>query len=230
MADGETSITVEELAIWLTPREALSLASQVFANDAQKAIWGRLNGGVIRAAASNSSRATPPNAEPALTSTPTIIPARYWGHYSSSTSPDFWQTGDARFFFGTRRPRVEFSTVIRCFGIRLDPASIRALLPAMVAKPQNPLPASSPLPNAATNVARPVNKGGRPRKEWWDDLWVEICRQIYTGDLQFVEQVSKQADIEKAMLEWASEHGHDVSEASIRKAANKLFRALQSGG
>lgn len=129
MAADVASVTTDELATWLTPDEGLSAVSQALGKDARSAIWERLHGGMIRAVAGSSSRATPPNAEPLTTLTPTDIPARYWGHFSRSTGPDFWQTGDARFFFGSKRPRVEASTVIRCFDIRLDPAAIRAMLP-----------------------------------------------------------------------------------------------------
>jgi hypothetical protein len=129
MAADVASVTTDELATWLTPDQALSAVSQALGKDAGRAIWERLHGGMIRAVAGSSSRATPPNAEPLTTLSPTNIPARYWGHFSHSKGPDFWQTGDAKFFFGSKRPRVEASTVVRCFDIRLDPVGVRAMIP-----------------------------------------------------------------------------------------------------
>ena len=71
-----------------------------------------------------------------------------------------------------------------------------------------------------------VNKGGRPAKDWWDDFWIDICGKIYEGDLK----PQRQADLEKAMLDWATNHGHELSEATARKAAKKLFSAWKLGG
>ena len=66
-------------------------------------------------------------------------------------------------------------------------------------------------------------EGGRPRKHFWDDLWIEICRQLYGGTLE----PKRQADIEKAMLAWAAKHRHALSVASARLRARRLFAALK---
>ena len=67
-----------------------------------------------------------------------------------------------------------------------------------------------------------TNKSGRPPIGWWDDMWVEIFRQIYEAEIV----PKRQVDIEKAMLSWASANGHEVSEMSVRLRARKLFAAL----
>jgi hypothetical protein len=67
-------------------------------------------------------------------------------------------------------------------------------------------------------------KGGRPPADWWDDLWIEICRQLFTGDLK----PAKQAHVENAMKTWAAQNGHDVGDSSIRPRARKLFSAITS--
>jgi hypothetical protein len=68
--------------------------------------------------------------------------------------------------------------------------------------------------------------GGRPPASFWDDLWCSVWGQIYRGDLK----PKLQADVEKAMLEWASAHGHEPSHSTIRSRARKLFQALQDEG
>jgi hypothetical protein len=78
-------------------------------------------------------------------------------------------------------------------------------------------------PSAVKSKAAPsVPKGGRPKADWWDDLWVEICRQIYEGELI----PKRQADIERAMLEWVTNRGEDVGATTIRPRASKLWKAI----
>lgn len=49
-----------------------------------------------------------------------------------------------------------------------------------------------------------------------------MARQLHAGDLI----PKKQVDIENAMNDWASKHGHDVSDNLFRPAARKLFAAV----
>jgi hypothetical protein len=213
--DDAIGVSPDEFAKWLTPQQGLLRARLVLGNDAEKPIWERLHGGIIRTAALKSSIASPPNAEPHITEAPTVIPARYWGHFSDSTKSDFWQTGVARFFFPAERKRVTSATVIRCFDVRLHPTDVEASFPqSRETQPQEP-------PNRPALTLQELNKGGRPRKDWWDDFWIDICRQIYEGDLK----PAKQADLERAMHEWVINHGREAGETTIKSAARKLFKA-----
>jgi hypothetical protein len=125
--DDAIGVSPDEFVNWLTPQQVLLHARSVLGNDdAQKPVWERLHGEIIRAGALKSSLASPPNAEPHITETPTVIPARYWGHFSDSTKSEFWQTGVALFFFSAERKRVTHATVIRCFDVRLHPADVEA--------------------------------------------------------------------------------------------------------
>jgi hypothetical protein len=66
-------------------------------------------------------------------------------------------------------------------------------------------------------------KGGRPKADWWEDLWIEICRQLYGGEL-----IPKtQADIERAIHQWISDHGHTAGDTTVRDRASKLWRAIK---
>jgi hypothetical protein len=64
--------------------------------------------------------------------------------------------------------------------------------------------------------------GGRPPKSWWDDLWAEIGKQLYEGDLK----PDRQTDIEKAMHDWITKNGHSAGETQVRERARKLFNTL----
>lgn len=70
------------------------------------------------------------------------------------------------------------------------------------------------------------NKGGRPRKEWWDDLWCAVWGLAYRGDLQ----PKNQADIERAMMAWIEERGETASESTIKPLARKMFAEMQREG
>jgi hypothetical protein len=81
------------------------------------------------------------------------------------------------------------------------------------------IPASQALPAAVPTAA----KGGRPKADWWEDLWIEICRQLYRGEL-----IPKtQADIERAMHQWISWHSHSAGDTTVRDRATKLWRVIK---
>lgn len=67
-----------------------------------------------------------------------------------------------------------------------------------------------------------ASKGGRPPASYWDDLWSAMATQLYEGDLQ----PKRQADIEKAMQDWASANGHEPAVSTIRDRARKLWLSL----
>jgi hypothetical protein len=82
---------------------------------------------------------------------------------------------------------------------------------------------SSPSSNLApSGTGSRLEKRGRPLAAWWDDLWVEMCRALYEGELK----PQRQVDIEKAMLEWTAQRGHEPSTATIRARARKLWDML----
>jgi len=68
------------------------------------------------------------------------------------------------------------------------------------------------------------NSGGRPAAAWWDDLWCAIWGLIHQGDFK----PNSQADVERAMLHWATANGHDISESTVKPKARKLFHAYSN--
>ncbi|HEX5229568.1 MAG TPA: hypothetical protein VFW44_17775, partial [Bryobacteraceae bacterium] len=74
-------------------------------------------------------------------------------------------------------------------------------------------------------VSAPVTtaaRGGRPPAEYWDDLWVEMCRQLYAGELI----PKRQSDVESAMKAWLAKRDDHPATSTIRERARKLWAAL----
>ncbi len=89
-------------------------------------------------------------------------------------------------------------------------------------KPVQPLSPQAAAVPSATLPAPASSPGGRPAKPWWEDLLIEITRQIWVGALN----PEKQVDIENAMHEWIAAQGHTAGETPVRDRARKLFNAL----
>lgn len=88
--------------------------------------------------------------------------------------------------------------------------SLGALLPA--------------LPAATSTQPISRNPGGRPPAAFSDELMCAIWALIYQGDLK----PKNQADIERAMLDWATHGGHDLGVTTAREKARKVFAALST--
>jgi hypothetical protein len=84
------------------------------------------------------------------------------------------------------------------------------------------LEALAPAKAPATLELSP-NKGGRPRKEFWDDLWCAIWGEVYRGDFK----PKNQAEIERTMMAWIEERGEGVAESTIKPLARKMFLEMQ---
>ena len=55
-------------------------------------------------------------------------------------------------------------------------------------------------------------------------MWVAIFGQLWSNKLV----PEKQSDIETAMLDWAEKRGHKLGETTVKKPAQKLFRAYKT--
>jgi hypothetical protein len=69
----------------------------------------------------------------------------------------------------------------------------------------------------------PPNKGGRPPKEWWDDLWCAMWGEVYRGDFK----PKSQADIERAMMDWVLARDESVSESTLKPLARRMLTELE---
>jgi hypothetical protein len=193
--------TPEEFAHWLTPGAALMRVRSYFGDPAlaERAIDGRLKGGRIRAATLRMSTLPGPGWV-------YVIPPNQWEHLAGD-SLDWWDTGDIRVCI-PHGPRD--GGTYRHFDVRLDPADIAAML------------AGAPPWLQATEPPPSPSRAGRPRKDFWDDLVIATMKAVWEGDLQ----PASQAELERWMLDWASRHGHDIGETSVKAPAKKIWVAV----
>jgi hypothetical protein len=204
---------------WLTPRRALTFVQGTFPdiNVASRAIYQHILGGQIRTAARTNSLNND------LFS---IIPTDHWNHRQDMQSGDWWDTGTIHVHLVTSRdykgtPRWHH---IRYFGVRFDPAGVGVVIadaPRHVTPRQADAGASKPKPEPV-----PVHdKGGRPRKEFWDDLLIAMFEKFWLES--FTPRT--QADVERAMLDWVSNNGEKLSESTVKVPARKLWKLFQKG-
>ena len=184
---------------WICAAEALRIVTNLVGGQqqARRAICTRAHAGLINA-----------RAERFLVqgrSAPTLdVPAGFWWAKGEAALQQNWATGDFATWIDRKRH-------FQAFGVSFLRAGIDSLV--------------GPARDAPSWQAG-KSKGGRPAAAWWDDLWVEIARQLYDGDLK----PKAQADIETAMKDWAATHGESPADSTIRPRARKLWTALNKNG
>jgi hypothetical protein len=215
-------LSPETFADWWTPLQALAYAARcVGLKGADKALWQLLAGGMITAIAGSSSE-TEGSYAPVKTTEPKFIPQSQWKDLTDSSS-DLWSGAYAQFY--NHRGHRPLTTCV--FGIKFNPNDIRPHLP-----PPNPVheaevqAAAKPteIAEKTAETAKPTNanRGGRPRGDFWDDLWIEVCAHIHENGIP-----AQQVDIENLMLDWAVKNGHELSVSSVRPRARNLLKRLQ---
>lgn len=217
---SESGFTKEVWNSWLEPFHAARMLIEAGLDDREHAVnWlkGRLRGGELRAGGLHLKML---GDDPMATE---------WviGTYKSKTwtqvaaipwKDDFWVSGDYEpddpLDYMRRTPsRDEFSNYLT--SVRFEPILIKAFC-ERATKPQALLPQPT---------ARPVQStGGRPPKPFWDPLWASVAAQLYNGDLK----PKRQADIERAMLDWLDANDHDAGETVVRTKAKLLWDAINS--
>lgn len=210
----------DTLAGWLRPSEALTKLPSNWGEDAKRrAILNRLSSGHIVCGAKSVSVKSSTRGV-VQSDTHRKVDASLWANWNCNDR-DLWTIGDLHF---DNEPPPQLVYVagygsevsdellqITYFGVRFELESFYSQL-------------DIPEPQAASIVQQA--RSGRKPASWWDDLWIEIMRQIYIGELM----PDAQSNIERAMHTWLSEQGHDAGETTIRDRARKLYRALQQEG
>jgi hypothetical protein len=216
-AAGKTENKEEE---WISAAAAEQLLKPAFGTyKARLTICKRAYSGMIRARAqrfTQDSRAAD-NVD---------IPKIFWWAEGHQALNQNWTAGDfdtwADFSKLTGNPHLSGGKIhLQAFNVSFLRADIETLIPSGTLAP-----AAAPAAAPAVDLAQSTpSKGGRYAAEFWDNLWVEICRQLYEGDLK----PKKQADIEKAMMDWIAERDETAGVTTVRERARKLWQAIKDG-
>jgi len=162
-----------------------------------RTICNRAHAGLIKARATRFIRA-------GKSADNVDVPAEFWWAKGGEALSQNWTTGD----FDTW---IDHRIHLQAFGVTFRRSDIEQLK------------AAPGVENAPAPVSMPARAtGGRPKASWSDDLWIEMCRQLYEGDLQ----PKKQGDVTKAMMDWLTERGEDFSETSVKDRARKLWAVI----
>lgn len=133
------------------------------------------------------------------------IPKEFWWADGHEGLTQNWKIGDFETW-------IDHRIHMRALGVSFHLGDLRKAFPDVFKSDQ-----VSPLPPELSS-----GKAGRPPAEWWDDLWIEMCRSLYLGDLK----PQKQADIEKAMNNWIASKGESAAISTIRSRARKVWQAI----
>lgn len=215
----EREVSADEITSWYTPIEACAYAARIVGRKgAHNAIWERLEGGMIEAAASSSS-STVRDCSPVPDFRSTLIPRRYWKFFSNMGS-DLWGAGDARFFLSSRGSK---STTVKCFGIKLNPADVHATLPPLPLEPEEPEePAGAAEIEQTPEVDQAVPAAkGPPVSDELLRAWYELYCRAYQGPADTLENACKSA--------CGMFPGKFVSRDRVRKLCGGRKRGRKSG-
>jgi hypothetical protein len=256
MGLGETAtITETEYVSWLTPKAALEqvaahLGEQI--NACHQTLLTHLVDGYINAAAMHTALVQGAHRK-GLEDYRLIKPA-IWERLEAS-NPAFsfpvWKDGTVHVQFII--DRMSAAQEWKLVGVRIDPSGVEKYFPIAgpikavdtpTINPPAPTFTATPISSApvyetasalagtlspsdgataVTSLPPPKHAGGAPRKEFWDDLWLAMFERLWLTDWK----PKKQAEIEKAMLNWAAENGHSLGPTSVKKPASKLFALCQ---
>jgi|GEM_PF-3055811 len=135
------------------------------------------------------------------------LPAWIWRFADTDQSSDFWQTSYLDVSAFSTRQGYQYGTHTRfeIFDIRFNDQCFILDEPVESATPKREKP-----------------KGGRPRKGWWDDLWLEMIKRIQQGDLK----PENAADLQRMMEDWLGENQIYPGDSTLKPTARKLFKYL----
>lgn len=135
------------------------------------------------------------------------IPPWFWERLVSAGGTQDWDRGKFGAGFKGRDGERHYTLD----GVHFLRESLDALLPAPNQTMMAPAPASE------SRI-----KGGRPPAAFADNLMCAIWGLIYQGDLN----PKTQAEVERAILDWASLNNHEIGVTAARGKARKIFTTL----
>jgi hypothetical protein len=230
------SFTADQFETWIPAREVYRRANDAFGSHAAYTIVERLRTGLLLARARHAFD------EPDGTKRGPefLISKELWKKFHSDnqylSQNTLWNTGATEIHTYQSR-----SLTFKFFDVRFDPDGVGEMLPPKPAAKglagtlagalRPPSPNASPVVTEA--ISAPVPKapvavtgiGGRPRKEFWDDLLIAVFEKFWLENFS----PKSQADVERAMLDWVSERGERLGESSVKAPARKLWKLFQKG-
>ena len=139
---------------WISSDDAMSWAQETLGfMEAVHLISGRAHEGLIIARAARFRRGD-------QTQDDVDVPRAFWRGFGYSPLPQIWEVGDFQ-------SQLNDDVPSRAFGVVFRRSDLEKFLPTRKA--------------AATRTVTPLNSGRRPAP-WWDDLWIDIARQLFVGD------------------------------------------------
>lgn len=231
--------TEDEFNDWFTPDDVLEgLGDRYEGTVRKREVMELLKAGLAVAVARHGQPDSRKTASEAFVE----IPQSLWNKWDDIGDHHFWETGQAIFevhhsdstgyggythtyrFFDVRFdpdcfPDMAAASQPKVLSYGLDEVEDRALVKSAAdAEEPRDLGGAEPLPS-------PRRRVGRPSKEYWEELLVEIMRQIWRGDLK----PRRQADVQHAMAEWIVEQGYPEPKLTQLKArARLIFQVYES--
>jgi len=210
-------LSAEQYAAWITPAAALARVTNAVPNQhlAMNVIFQRITDELLQTCAATAifKKEWPQEQE---RYTNWLVTPYFWSRVAGGAQGTFWTTSSAQFPY-------ERDKSMSCHGLRFDPDGITALLAdistEMAGKPSEDMRVPI-IPAGAQLAWRETTR--RPQKDFWDEMLIAVIAKIWDG-----WQPKTQEEVAKAMLAWATEHGHDVGDTAVKKPAKKVFQAFK---
>ena len=229
MASGESGLSEEAWAQWLTPFVAIQRLMAAGLEDREHAVnWltARLQSGELRGAGIwfDFDEDNKPVSECICVWEPHI-----WKNAGSvGWKHDFWISGDYPAREGVRyAPRevvgyADFNLPVgfELIAVRFQPDIIETFCNHAARAREAVVSAPAATTAAATQSAR----RGAKRKDWWDHLWIEMIRRIRAGTLKPKNQTALLALLEDYVRD---ELHSDAGDSTLKPMASNLFKYLE---
>lgn len=140
----------------------------------------------------------------------------FWRLFESSNVriTENWKLGDFELFQTLPNGQSKYVAIF----------SVEFALPAELRSGPPPIPPADTTASPPPLVEQSArNVGGRPRKGWWDDLWIELIRRIQAGKLN----PTSAAQLENIMNDWLTQRGYSPGDSTTKPTALKLFNYLK---
>jgi hypothetical protein len=216
MADGpqQQKLTDEEFDGWVPTVKLVERATVAMHNmeGVARAVAPYLQNGLLRSGARNYGVSNRPNDPPG--GVIEIENTKWLQHGDLSGMYDFWRTGTLVIQMETGQPGYGRYAYLNYFDVRFELLAVEKMLKAMGVTEKA---AAAATDNAAKN------KGGRPARDDWDDVLAATAGEMLGGRLI----PKRAADVEKFMLQWASDKGKPLGDTAVKAPAKKLFEVFK---